>query len=100
MPTYDYLNTNHMGALYNGDRGCYLRAPTWNSSGLISWRPALSFLFLECRGVAQLVARTAGVRAASGSSQGNLHLNTCFQSRSSGVAEGDREAHGSSVDNI
>jgi hypothetical protein len=31
------------------------------------------------RGVAQLVARTAGVRAASGSLQGNLLLKTCFQ---------------------
>jgi hypothetical protein len=43
------------------------------------------------------LARTAGVRTASGSLQGNLLLKTCFLRRSCGVAERDREVRAASM---
>ena len=45
----------------------------------------------QYRGLAQLVARCAGVKPTCGGLQGNLLLKTCFQRRSFGVAEGDAE---------
>jgi hypothetical protein len=43
------------------------------------------------RGVAQLVARTAGARTASGSLQGSQLFKTGFERCCDGVAERDRE---------
>ncbi len=49
--------------------GLYVRAPTWDPSGDQTRCPTfLIFSFIDDRGVAQLVARTAGGREVAGSS--------------------------------